>query len=231
MDERLRKKGTYVRSPLARVEPMRAPAFLIAADSATALIADPTIGERWSEPSALPGFTVGGLAEHLAGQVFSLAKALAQEPSTHELVPLLEHYARASWVDGDRGSPTNVAIRGFGETAAEEGHAALVARLEAAVAELRATLPDQPEDRWIQPPAGPWSLTLDDFLVTRMMEIVVHSDDLACSVDRPTPPLPGEVEDPVLGLLVSLAVRRRGPVALVRALTRAERAPETITAF
>jgi Mycothiol maleylpyruvate isomerase N-terminal domain len=231
MDERLRKKGTYLCGPLARVEPMRAPAFLIAADSATTLISHPTIGERWSDPSALPGFTVGGLAEHLAGQVFSLARALATEPSPHEVVPLLEHYARAAWVGADRDSPTNVAILGGGETAAEEGHAALVARLEAAVAELRATLPDQPEDRRIEPPAGPWTLTLDDFLVTRMMEIVVHSDDLACSVDLPTPALPGEVEDPVLGLLVSLAVRRRGSIAMVRALTRHGRAPESITAF
>ena len=210
---------------------MRAPAFLIAADSATTLISHPTIGERWSDPSALPGFTVGGLAEHLAGQVFSLARALAQEPSTDELVPLLEHYARAAWVGADRESPTNVAIRGGGETAAAEGHAALVKRLEAAVADIQARLPEASVDRWVEVPAGPWSLTLDDFLVTRMMEIMVHSDDLAYSVDLPTPPLPGEVEDPVLGLLVSLAVRRRGSVAVVRALTRAERAPDSITAF
>jgi hypothetical protein len=42
---------------------------------------------------------------------------------------------------------------------------------------------------------------------------------------------PGEILDPVLGLLVSLAVRRHGPIALVRALSRAERAPDTISAF
>jgi hypothetical protein len=210
---------------------MRVRAYLIAADSASALIAHPTIGARWSTPSALPGFTVGGLAEHLANQVFSTVRAVTQESSGHEPIPLLEHYARATWVGTGPDSQTNVAIRGAGEQAADEGHAALVARLEAAVAQLHTALPARSPDHRVEPPAGPWSLVLDDFLVTRMMEIVVHSDDLAVSVDLPTPQLPGDVEDPVLGLLVALSVRRRGSIAVVRALTREERAPDTITAF
>jgi len=80
-------------------------------------------------------------------------------------------------------------------------------------------------------PAGPWSLTLDDFLVTRMMEITVHSDDLAASVGIPTPELAESVTAPVLDLLVRLSVRRHGQTAVVRALSRAERAPTTISAF
>ena len=82
-----------------------------------------------------------------------------------------------------------------------------------------------------RPPAGPWGLLLEDFLVTRMMEIAVHSDDLACSVHVPTPDLPATVLDPVFALLTRLAVRRHGSSALLRALSRAERAPETIAAF
>jgi hypothetical protein len=62
----------------------------------------------------------------------------------------------------------------------------------------------------VRPPAGPWSLTLDDFLMTRMMELAVHSDDLAASVDLPTPALPDSVLDPVLALLFSLAVGGTG---------------------
>jgi len=67
--------------------------------------------------------------------------------------------------------------------------------------------------------------------VTRMMEITVHSDDLAVSVDIATPDLTEQVLSPVLQLLASLAVRRHGQPAVVRALSRAERAPDTITAF
>ena len=76
-----------------------------------------------------------------------------------------------------------------------------------------------------------WGLRLDDLLVTRMMEIAVHSDDLAVSVGIATPQLPAQVLDPVLKLLADLAVRRHGAVALLRALSRSERAPATISAF
>ncbi len=41
-------------------------AFLDAATSAAALLADPAVAAGWSGPSALPGFSVGGLAVHLA---------------------------------------------------------------------------------------------------------------------------------------------------------------------
>jgi hypothetical protein len=64
-----------------------------------------------------------------------------------------------------------------------------------------------------------------------MMEIAVHSDDLAVSAGVDAPALPAEVLNPVLGLLTELAVRRHGQAAVLRALTRRERAPESITAF
>jgi hypothetical protein len=54
---------------------------------------------------------------------------------------------------------------------------------------------------------------------------------LACSAGLPTPGLPVEVTDAVVGLLARLAARRHGATAVVRALSRAERAPATITAF
>jgi hypothetical protein len=100
-----------------------------------------------------------------------------------------------------------------------------------AIEQLRRRLPAEPADRTVSPPAGPWALTLDDFLITRMMEIAVHSDDLACSVGLETPALPSTVLRPVFDLLVSLSVRRHGATAVLRALSRAERAPASVTAF
>ncbi len=76
-----------------------------------------------------------------------------------------------------------------------------------------------------------WSLSWEDFLVTRMMEITVHSDDLAVSVGIDPPELPGAVLEPVLSLLVGVATLRHGQAAVVRALSRAERAPASIAAF
>jgi hypothetical protein len=78
---------------------------------------------------------------------------------------------------------------------------------------------------------GPWSLTLDDLLLTRTMEIVVHADDLVVSVGLPTPEFTDGVIASVVDLLARLSVRRHGATAVVRALSRAERAPATITAF
>ena len=76
-----------------------------------------------------------------------------------------------------------------------------------------------------------WSLTLDDFLLTRMMEMMVHSDDLAVSLDVPTPEFPRSVTRPVFMLLTALAEVKHGQPAVIQALTRSERAPASITVF
>ena len=66
--------------------------------------------------------------------------------------------------------------------------------------------------------------------ITRMLEIVVHADDLAISLDIPTPEFPAEVFIPVRDLLVRLAVKRHGQSAVISALTRRERT-QVISAF
>lgn len=103
------------------------------------------------------------------------------------------------------------------------------------VIEAREVLPDvlaaQPDGRAVLIPWAGWSLSLDDFLTGRLMEIVVHGEDVAASVGFTSPALPREVLDPVLALLTRLAVTRHGQGAVVSALTRAERTPRTISAF
>ena len=66
-------------------------------------------------------------------------------------------------------------------------------------------------------------MLLDDYLVTRLLEMVVHADDLAVSVDLPTPDYPDRVWDLVVGCLTQAAIRRHGPLAVVRAMARTER--------
>jgi mycothiol maleylpyruvate isomerase-like protein len=206
-------------------------AYLDAARSAAALLAEPEVAAGWTSPSALDGFTVGGLAAHLAVQVLFVPATLDGVAPDGEPVPLLGHYERVTWIGAALDADVNVAIRRGGEAGAAEGPAAVAGQVEAAVRELAGRLATEPGDRVVRPPAGPWALRLDDFLVTRMMEIAVHSDDLAYSVGIPTPELPSEVMHPVLELLTRLAVRRHGPVPVLRSLSRAERAPETVTAF
>ncbi|MEV7011324.1 maleylpyruvate isomerase N-terminal domain-containing protein [Streptosporangium sp. NPDC051022] len=205
--------------------------FLATARSAADLLREPAVAAAWNGPSALPEFSVGGLAGHLAYQVLLLPDALAGPEPQEETVSLLDHYSRAQWIDSDLDGDINVRIRNGGERLAAEGPAALVARVDQALGELTgllASLPDRPAR---VPLWGPWSLRLDDLLITRTMELVVHSDDLAVSVGIATPAFPQGAVDAVVDLLSRLAVRRHGPTDVIRALSRAERAPATITAF
>ncbi|MEU4212498.1 maleylpyruvate isomerase N-terminal domain-containing protein [Streptomyces sp. NPDC026206] len=205
--------------------------FLATARSAAKLLREPAVAAAWSGPSALPAFSVGGLAGHLAYQVLAVPQALAAPPPREPTVPLLEHYDRVEWIGAGIDDDINVRIRRGGEDAAAEGPAALAARVGAAVGELTGSLASAAGRPVRIPLWGPWSLTLDDLLTTRMMELAVHSDDLAVSVGIPTPALPPGAVDAVVGLLSRLAVRRHGPTGVLRALSRAERAPATITAF
>jgi hypothetical protein len=201
-------------------------AYLEAAASVAALLGDPAVAAAWDQPSVLKEFSVRGLAGHLGSQVFYVSRLLEAEAPDMEPLSVVEFYARADAFHVDVDAEINVRIRQGGETAAAGGAKALAGEVESAVAQQHAALSAAPTDRVVSFAARP--LLLDDFLLTRMMEIVVHSDDLALSADITTPTLPPHVFEPVLDLLSRLAVIRHGQSAVLRALSRAERAPTTI---
>jgi uncharacterized protein (TIGR03083 family) len=205
--------------------------FLSTARSAAGLLREPAVAAAWSRPSALPEFSVGGLAGHLAYQILAISQTLTGPAPREQAISLLEHYGRVQWIGAGVDDEINVRIRRDGEQAAAQGPAALAARVDSAVTELADGLPPAANRPVRIPLWGPWSLLLDDMLTTRMMELAVHSDDLAVSVGIATPALPQSAVDTVIGLLSRLAVRRHGPTEVLRALSRAERAPATIAAF
>jgi hypothetical protein len=208
-------------------------AYLEAAVAAADLIADPAVVAAWERPSALPKMTVGGLAAHLGQQVLNVPSALAhQVPAGEAPISLLEHYARVAWLGADIDNEANTGIRAGSEDQATAGADALLSRVRGQIDDLRERLAGEPPGRVVRLPwtAG-WSLSLEDLLVTRMMEIAVHSDDLAVSVGLEPPGLPVAVMDPVLELLTRLSARRHGATAVLRALSRAERAPGSVSAF
>ncbi|SDS07388.1 maleylpyruvate isomerase N-terminal domain-containing protein [Jiangella sp. DSM 45060] len=205
-------------------------AYLDAAGAALKLLGDPAVAARWDESSALEAFTVGGLAGHLAGQVLAVPDVLAAPVPDDEPAALIHHYTRATWIGTGVDAATNVAIRAGGDANAADGPEALVERTAAALATLRAALSAEPAGRLVHL-TGRWSLTLDDYLTTRLLEIAVHDDDLAVSVGVDTPELPDAALTPVFALLTALSARKHGAPAVLRALARAERAPSDITAI
>jgi Mycothiol maleylpyruvate isomerase N-terminal domain len=205
--------------------------YLGAAAQAVALLREPEVAAAWREPSALAEMTVGGLAGHLASQIFSTGQVLDGPPTAEAPITLLEHYARVAWLGAPLDSGANAGIRARAEDIGAEGAVSLAERAGAALARQQAELPGLDGDRAVFMPWVGWALTLDDFLATRMMELAVHQDDLAVSVGLDTPSLPDAAFDPVLVMLTRLAARRHGQAALLRALARAERAPAAINAI
>ncbi|ANZ42213.1 hypothetical protein BBK82_46070 [Lentzea guizhouensis] len=205
--------------------------FLTAARQALALMRSPQVADRWDEPSALPEFGVSGLAGHIAYQALPLPGMIAAEPEDVPTVSLMEHYARAGWTELDVDSEFHTRIRNGGEKLASGGHADLCDRLEQTVDALAETLTAAGNRPVRMPHWGPWAVPLDEYLLSRVMEFVVHSDDLAVSVGIDTPEFPRHVHERVIDLLSRMALNRHNGIDIVRAFSRKERAPHDITAF
>jgi hypothetical protein len=206
-------------------------ALVRASDLLVELVDRPDVATAWDRESALPGMTVGGLVRHLVSQPESAVEFLRIQPvpPEAETVSLLECYARTDWLDAPVDADENTSIRDDFNEMAVPGHADSVAVLDTARAELAEAIAAAGPTTYV-----PWQdccLATDDFLVIRLMEVVVHADDLAASVGAPTPPFDDDVVHPALALLAMLSARRHGQTSVVRALSRAERAGATVSAF
>ncbi|WP_167006291.1 maleylpyruvate isomerase N-terminal domain-containing protein [Mumia sp. ZJ430] len=205
-------------------------AFVTAAHIAAALLTRPEVAAKWGEPSALPRMTVGMLACHLGRQTVAAGDLLGVDGATSPLPDTAEHYRRAAWVTATSlDDPAHDRTRDEQEAAL--GLEALQVRCATSLANVERLLEDGEVADVVAIPWQGWSLTRSDFLLTRMLEIVVHTDDLARSIDLPTPEFPDDAYLPVVHLLVQLAAERHGQAALTSALTRSERMPEAISAF
>lgn len=198
---------------------------------ALALASEPAVAGAWDTESACAGMTVGGLTHHLVGQVRHIANLLAEPPTDEIPIPLLEHYERAAWVSTSADDDANTSIRDDGNAAAAAGAAAVLGEIPPLLDRLPGLLARPRTPDTIVIPWQGWALTTDDFLMTRSMELVVHAYDLAASVGLPTPTFPDSTAAHVVDLLAGIAMRRHGQAAIVRALSRPQRAPGSVSAF
>lgn len=217
--------------PLSLVGALDRTAVARATDLLVALVAHPEVGARWHEESSCAGMSVGALTWHLVDQPRRIVEVLSAPSTDDAPITLDQHYAEAAWIQQDLDGPANTGVRTANEERAETGdQAAAVAAARTARAALDAALAGAGATVRI-----PWTgrtIGTDDFLVSRLMEIVVHSDDLAASLDDvPVPQFPAEALQPVVTLLTDLALRRHGQDALVRTFARPQRAPGAVNAF
>jgi hypothetical protein len=121
------------------------------------------------------------------------------------------------------------AIRADAAKRAEQGAAALAARFEALVSRLRSTLAVQPMTRLVPV----WRIEggatrLSEYLLTRIVELVVHADDLAVSVGMEVY-IPPDAAAEAFAVFLELARARWGDVGVLRAFARRERGdPEVL---
>ncbi len=101
---------------------------------------------------------------------------------------------------------------------ASSGWSVVADEAEANLAALAIRLPAEPADRVTVVARG--AMRLDDYLATRIVEQVVHLDDLARSVGEATWAMPDGVVEVALATGIAIGVHRWGLEAMVRALYR-----------
>jgi hypothetical protein len=196
--------------------------FLECAAMSADLLARVEVRDRWGQDSALEHFSMRGLAGHLVRATGSVEAYLDRdEPLDATPISAAKYYATA--VDTpDLQSDLHVAVRAKGEAEAAEGYDALIQRLHQITARLRTRLVTEPPQRLVRV-FQDLVLTLDDYLVTRLIEQLVHMDDLAISAGVDAPRAPAGAMDVALGALLDVARSRHGDVAVLRAFSRRER--------
>src|SRR6476660_3794971 len=123
--------------------------------------------------------TVGGLTNHLLKQAGNTVRGLQAAPDSAPPIAVQEHYARAAWVQAGPDDEANTSIRDGENDGAQVGPDVVLELAGEWAQDLPVLLaaPRDPDTVFI--PWQGWSLTTEDFLTTRMMELVVHGDDLA----------------------------------------------------
>jgi len=198
--------------------------FLASARVARDAIADDAVGRAWDAPSALDQQTVGGLAGHIArGGVWVVEDYLdAEIPDAPRAKSAAVYFAQsASFLNAD----DHRLIRERGARVAAVGHRELCATLARRLDDLSPRLLAEPADRIVGAAGGVVVMTLDSYLETRIVEQVVHLDDLARSLGRDPWPVPLAAQNLVLHIGIDIAQLRSDPTDVLRALYRSELDP------
>ena len=203
--------------------------YLDTAGVAIAAWDDPVVAEAWEQDSALEGMTVGALVAHAARALVTVRRYLTGDAPGHGARPLdAAGYLLAVNPDSSPDTEANRAVRARAEQGAAPGHAAVLRRAADDLQVLTTTLPHLREGHTVVVLDGV-VMKLDDYLATRILELVVHHDDLGVSLPGLTArELPDDADAVAVGVLAEVARRRSSTAAMVATLARRERAPDEV---
>lgn len=200
-----------------------------ALDAAVAVVRRDEVRAAWTSPSALDGLTVGALVAHLliaAERTALVLEAPAPETGAVRVVGVAEFYGPNRIDDvADLADGLPALLRRGAQDRAAAGFEAVTDELARLGGRLGPLVDASAADRLVpvvQVPGG--AARLDDYLTTRVIELVVHTDDVACSVGITLPEVPGDALAVVTASFVELAVARAGSRAVLRSFARRERA-------
>jgi hypothetical protein len=201
-------------------------AYLGGLDWLQCIIGRAEVREAWDRPSVLTGYTVGGVAAHAVHGVVWLEQLLEDtEPVGLRPVGVFDFFG-LNRVEEEGVDPVAASLRSAAEAFARTGADSVTAACTTSRDELVGLLDGASRDRAvpvIRVAGG--QVALGDYLQTRVLEAVVHGDDIVCSVPGLTMPDPpaGAIEVS-LAVCVELARARVGDLGTLRGFTRAERA-------
>jgi len=203
-------------------DPNVRPAYLSAAATALVLLGESALSPAWDAPAAVSGFTLGALAGHLArGGIWAVEEYLdgpAPGPEA-ELWDAATYYA---FIPLESDSPIWGAVRDRAQELAKLGGSSVVEQAGGALERLAERITKAPPDATIAVIEG-IPMLLDEFLRTRLVELLVHSDDLAVSLGITTPTFSADAVAVVTHLATDISRRRAGDLAVLRAQFRPER--------
>jgi hypothetical protein len=200
--------------------------YLGAVDWLRGVLRRAEVAEHWAKASAVADYTVGGLAAHAVHSVAWLDQLLQDaEPVGLRPVALTDFFS-PNRVDGPQDTdPFSVSLRTAAEAFAALGPQTVLATCTATRDNLVGLLSEASATRpvpVVRVPGG--RVPLSDYVRTRVLEIVVHGDDVVCSIPGMSvaDPPRGAI-DTCLGVCLEMARGRLGDLETLRAFTRAER--------
>ena len=201
-------------------------AFLDSAAAAASLLEYPEVGARWDDAGASEGMTVGAIATHLIQSGIESLQNFLEAPEPEPSGRLLAPGRYFSGQSLDLTHQDHRSIRDSANTASQVGLEEVRRRAATSIATLTTQLAAESDDRLILV-LGRFTMTLNDFTITRLVELLAHGDDLATSLGVMYEP-PPQALTIVLACLTDVARRRHGDLAVLRTVARGARASDPV---